>query len=190
MNLTKLKQKKSKAAFRRCILKKSKKLGIEFYLAAFGFLGLSLKSTIHGSQLQSIPNGHIALNAIQRRLAKVSIGDTISMSRFVPPEDFNLVLLTLELEFIKKGAKDEQVDAVLLSQQIQKSFINQVMTTGQRVTFEYHGNGYIFTVNQAAIEGQEKSKGIERGMLLTETYIVFEAPNSSGIKVIFIVLAI
>ncbi|GMP35970.1 hypothetical protein CsSME_00008225 [Camellia sinensis var. sinensis] len=182
MNLTKLKQKKSKAAFRRCILKKSKKLGIEFYLAAFGFLEL----TAH----ESIPNGHIALNAIQRRLAKVSIGDTISMSRFVPPEDFNLVLLTLELEFIKKGAKDEQVDAVLLSQQIQKSFINQVMTTGQRVTFEYHGNGYIFTVNQAAIEGQEKSKGIERGMLLTETYIVFEAPNSSGIKVIFIVLAI
>ena len=66
----------------------------------------------------------------------------------------------------------------------------QVMTTGQRVTFEYHGNGYIFTVNQATIEGQEKSKGIERGMLSTETYIVFEAPNSSGIKVIFIVLAV
>ncbi|THG23950.1 hypothetical protein TEA_015959 [Camellia sinensis var. sinensis] len=108
MNLTKLKQKKSKAAFRRCILKKSKKLGIEFYLAAFGFLGLSLKSTIHGSQLQSIPNGHIALNAIQRRHAKVSTGDTISMSRFVPPKDFNLALLTLELEFVKKWAKDEQ----------------------------------------------------------------------------------
>lgn len=59
------------------------------------------------------------------------------------------------------------------------------MTTGQRVTFEYHGNGYIFTVNQAVIEGQEKSKGIERGIIAAETYIIFEAPNSSGIKVIF-----
>ncbi|KAF5955793.1 hypothetical protein HYC85_008649 [Camellia sinensis] len=75
------------------------KLGTEFSLAAFGFLGLSLKSTIHGSQLQ----------------------------RFVPPEDFNLALLTLELEFVKKGAKDEQVDVVLLSQQIRKRFINQAL---------------------------------------------------------------
>ena len=59
----------------------------------------------------------------------------------------------------------------------------QVMTTGQRVTFEYHGNGYIFTVNQAAVEGQEKSNNIERGMISNETYIVFEASNSSGSKV-------
>ncbi|CAL5390710.1 unnamed protein product [Camellia sinensis] len=155
---------------------------------AFALVSDAFELTAH----ESIPNGHIALNAIQRRHAKVSTGDTISMSRFVPPEDFNLALLTLELEFVKKGAKDEQllnmfvwqVDAVLLSQQVRKRFINQVMTTGQRVTFEYHGNGYIFTVNQAAIEGQEKSKGIERGMLSTETYIVFEAPNSSGIKIV------
>ncbi|KAF5949730.1 hypothetical protein HYC85_011723 [Camellia sinensis] len=153
-------------------------------LRSFTLTGSNLAFALVSDAFVFIPNGHIALNAIQRRHAKVSTGDTISMSRFVPPEDFNLALLTLELEFVKKGAKDEQVDAVLLSQQVRKRFINQVMTTGQRVTFEYHGNGYIFTVNQAAIEGQEKSKGIERGMLSTETYIVFEAPNSSGIKIV------
>ncbi|KAL3636878.1 hypothetical protein CASFOL_019177 [Castilleja foliolosa] len=102
----------------------------------------------------------------------------------VPPEDFNLALLTLELEFVKKGAKDEQVDAVLLSQQIRKRFMNQVMTTGQRVTFEYHGNGFIFTVNQASVEGQEKSSGLDRGMISADTYIIYEAPNSSGIKIV------
>lgn len=32
-----------------------------------------------------------------------------NQSRFVPPEYFNLALLTLELEFVKRGAKDEQV---------------------------------------------------------------------------------
>ncbi|PSS05596.1 Vesicle-fusing ATPase [Actinidia chinensis var. chinensis] len=133
---------------------------------------------------ESIADGHIGLNAIQRRYAKVSSGDTISAIRFIPPEVFNLALLNLELEFVKKGTKDEQVDAVLLSQQIRKRFSNQVMTTGQRVTFEYHGNGYIFTVNQAAVEGQEKSNNIERGMISNETYIVFEASNSSGIKIV------
>ncbi|KAK4387070.1 Vesicle-fusing ATPase [Sesamum angolense] len=117
-------------------------------------------------------------------MLKSPLGTLISISRFIPPEDFNLALLTLELEFVKKGAKDEQVDAVLLSKQIRKRFMNQVMTTGQRVTFEYHGNGYIFTVNQATVEGQEKSGGIERGIITADTYIIYEASNSSGIKIV------
>ncbi|XP_057506832.1 vesicle-fusing ATPase-like [Actinidia eriantha] len=149
---------------------------------AFALLGDAFVLSL--SAHESIADGYIGLNAIQRRHAKVSTGDTISAIRFIPPEVFNLALLNLELEFVKKGTKDEQVDAVLLSQQIRKRFSNQVMTTGQRVTFEYHGNGYIFTVNQAAVEGQEKSNNIERGMISNETYIVFEASNSSGIKIV------
>lgn len=59
----------------------------------------------------------------------------------------------------------------------------QVLTVGQKATFEYHGTNYILTVNRADVEGQDQSKGIERGMLSNDTYIVFEASNSSGIKV-------
>ncbi|KAF2303332.1 hypothetical protein GH714_016817 [Hevea brasiliensis] len=103
---------------------------------------------------------------------------------FIPPENFNLALLTLELEFVKKGTKNEQVDAVLLANQLRKRFINQVMTTGQRVSFEYHGNNYIFTVNQAVVEGREKSNDFERGMVSSDTYFIFEASNSSGIKIV------
>ncbi|XP_042042305.1 vesicle-fusing ATPase-like [Salvia splendens] len=131
-----------------------------------------------------IPSGHIGLNAIQRRHAKVSTGDTVSVSRFIPPEDFNITMLRLELEFVKKGARDEHVDAVLLSKQIRKRFMNQVMTAGQRVTFEYHGNGYIFTVNQATIDGHEKSHGMERGLISPDIYILYEASSSSGIKIV------
>uniref|UniRef100_M1CWU5 Vesicle-fusing ATPase n=1 Tax=Solanum tuberosum TaxID=4113 RepID=M1CWU5_SOLTU len=102
---------------------------------------------------------------------------------FVPPEDFNLALLTLDLEFVKKGTKEEQVDAVSLANQVRKRFAKQIMTTGQKVTLEYHGNGYIVTVNQATVEGQEKSN-VERGMVSADTYIIFEAANSSGIKIV------
>ncbi|KAE7995693.1 hypothetical protein FH972_000464 [Carpinus fangiana] len=126
----------------------------------------------------------IALNAIQRRHARVSSGDSISVNRFIPPDNFDLALLTLELEFVKKGNKNEQVDAVLLANQLRKRFINQVMTTGQKVSFEYHGNNYIFTVNQAAVEGQQSSNAPERGMVSSDTYFVFETSNGSGIKVI------
>ncbi|GFZ15483.1 AAA-type ATPase family protein [Actinidia rufa] len=116
------------------------------------------------------------------KLAFALVGDAFVL--YIPPDDFNLALLTVELEFVKKGAKEEQVDAVLLAQQIRKRFINQVMTTGQRLMLEYHGNGFILTVNQAVVEGKEKSNSIERGVISTETYIVFEAPKSSGIKIV------
>ncbi|KAG8490898.1 hypothetical protein CXB51_014081 [Gossypium anomalum] len=132
----------------------------------------------------SIRNGYIALNAIHRRLAKVSNGDNVSVSRFIPPEDFNLALLRVELEFVKKGTKNEQVDAVLLANQLRKRFINQVMTAGQKVTFEYHGNNYIFTISQAQLEGQAAANAPERGMISSDTYFIFDAQNSSGIKVV------
>ncbi|EXC18109.1 Vesicle-fusing ATPase [Morus notabilis] len=102
---------------------------------------------------------------------------------FIPPDNFNVALLTLELEFVKKGTKNEEVDAVLLANQLRKRFVNQVMTEGQRVSFEYHGNNYIFTVSHAAVEGQEKSSAPERGMISSDTYIVFETSNASGIKI-------
>lgn len=74
---------------------------------------------------------------------------------------------------------------LLVSNRENYSPLLQILTTGQRVTFEYHGIGYIFTVNQAAVEGLEKSNSIERGIISADTYIIFEAPNSSGIKVSF-----
>ncbi|RRT70806.1 hypothetical protein BHE74_00056043, partial [Ensete ventricosum] len=47
--------------------------------------------------------------------------------RFVPPDNFKLALLTLELDFVKgKTNRTEQLDAVLLAQQLQKKFIEQV----------------------------------------------------------------
>ncbi|KAI9121128.1 hypothetical protein K1719_008161 [Acacia pycnantha] len=118
-----------------------------------------------------------------RRCAKVSAADSIPVCRFVPPDNFNLAMLTLELEFIKKGGKSEQIDAVQLGKQLKKRFVNQVMTAGQKVLFEYHGNNYSFTVSQAVVEGQEKNS-LERGMLLDDTYIVFETSRDSGIKIV------
>ncbi|CAA0393668.1 unnamed protein product [Arabidopsis thaliana] len=131
-----------------------------------------------------IRDGNIALNAIQRRHARVSTGDMVSVSRFVPPENFDLAMLTLELEFVKKGTKSEQVDAALLSTQLKRKYTNQVLTVGQKATFEYHGTNYILTVNRADVEGQDHTNGIERGLLSKDTYIVFEASNASGIKIV------
>lgn len=60
------------------------------------------------------------------------------------------------------------------------------MTTGQRVSFEFCGTNYIFTVNQAMLEGEEDSKAMERGMISNDTYFIFEATPASGIKVLLL----
>ncbi|KAF3602108.1 hypothetical protein F2Q69_00034455 [Brassica cretica] len=131
-----------------------------------------------------IQDGTIALNAVQRRHARVSADDMVTITRFVPPEKFDLILLALELEFVKKGTKNEQVDAVVLSTQLKKKFMYQVFTVGQKVTFEFHGTNYILTVNRAVIEADgSQTNGIERGMICNDTYFVFEASNASGIKI-------
>ncbi|XP_062160374.1 vesicle-fusing ATPase-like [Alnus glutinosa] len=153
--------------------------GTKLFLASIGD-SFVLSVSAH----ESIRSGQIALNAIQRRHARVSSGDSISVSRFIPPDNFDLALLTLELEFVKKGNKNEQVDAVLLANQLRKRFINQVMTTGQKVSFEYHGSNYIFTVNQAAVEDQQSTNAPERGMISSDTYFVFATSNGSGIKIV------
>ncbi|MQL90341.1 hypothetical protein Taro_022914, partial [Colocasia esculenta] len=146
----------------------------------------SLTLTIHTAH-QGIQDGHIALNALQRRQTKVSTGDTVSVRRFILPENFKLALLTLEVDFIKaKTNKPEQLDAVVLAQQLRKRLIDQVMTIGQKVPFEYCGLNFFFTVNQALVEGQEDSRSgtVERGIISEETYMVFEASPNSGIKIV------
>ncbi|CAM8945354.1 unnamed protein product [Rhodiola kirilowii] len=89
---------------------------------ALASVGDKFVLTLTISSNGSVPEGQIGLNFIQRRLVKVSTGDSIRVASFVPPEDFYLALLTLELEFVKKGTKEEQIDAVLLAQQIRKRF--------------------------------------------------------------------
>ncbi|KAM3233110.1 vesicle-fusing ATPase [Capsicum annuum] len=102
---------------------------------------------------------------------------------FIPPEDFNLALLILDLEFVKKGTKDEQVDAVSLANLVRKRFANQYYDNWAKGDIRVSWMGYMFAVNQATVEGQEKSN-IERGMVSADTCIMFEAANSSGIKIV------
>ncbi|KAK1261112.1 Vesicle-fusing ATPase [Acorus gramineus] len=133
--------------------------------------------------LTNVSMGNIALNAVQRRHVKVSAGDAIAVNRFIVPADFYLALLTLELEFVRNKGKTEQLDAVVLAQQLRKKFNDQVLTVGQRASFEFCGINYVFTVSQAVVEGQD-SKTSERGLVCSETYIVFEASPNSGIKIV------
>ena len=64
------------------------------------------------------------------QLARVSAGDNLKVDDFeVPRKQFELALLTVELEFVKSrgpGAPQEEVDAPSLVKQLLKRFQQQV----------------------------------------------------------------
>lgn len=84
----------------------------------------------------------------------------------LPRRQFELSMITLELEFVKAkgpGTVQEQVDAPELVKQLQRRFTNQVFTEDQKVTFEYMGNNYLCTVTGVMVEGQEDKQVVRRG---------------------------
>ncbi|GJP83692.1 hypothetical protein CLOP_g13819 [Closterium sp. NIES-67] len=135
--------------------------------------------------------GGVALNAVQRRNARVSAGDRVPVGRFVPPPmNFELQSITLEVDFHSKGrARAEQLDAAELSKDVVKRFAGQVLTVGQKISFEYRGTNFtlsVILVEFPAPEGQSGARAFvsTRGLLVKQTGIIYEAAASSGIKIV------
>lgn len=63
----------------------------------------------------------------------------------------------------------------------------QVFTLLQRVSFEYLGLNYTFCVTNVHRHGDLKKDNQLRGILDSNTLIIFETQSNSGIKVVFIV---
>ncbi|CAI5533203.1 unnamed protein product [Closterium sp. Naga37s-1] len=140
---------------------------------------------------EGVEVGAVALNAVQRRNARVSAGDRVPVGRFVPPPmNFELQSTTLEIDFHSKGrARAEQLDAAELSKDVLKRFAGQVLTVGQKISFEYRGTNFalsVILVEFPAPEGQEGARAFAstRGLLVKQTGIIYEAAAGSGIKVV------
>ncbi|KAL6224183.1 hypothetical protein ACLB2K_003039 [Fragaria x ananassa] len=105
------------------------------------------------SPQEGIESRHIALNATQQNQAGVSVGDKVSVVKFVSPEEhFNLALIKIEIELLGKRTKTREVDAVKLDKLLRNKYMYQIMTVGQKVAFKSDGGReYIFTVQQAAV---------------------------------------
>nr|XP_024386912.1 vesicle-fusing ATPase-like isoform X1 [Physcomitrium patens] len=132
----------------------------------------------------AVEKGCLALNAIQRRCLKVSNNDAVAVERYaLPASGFNLVMIHVELDFISKGKKQETIDAAIISKELTKRFSGQVLTTDQKVSFEYVGTNFLFTVGTVLVDGQLEGEG-SLGLLIDDTVWQFETPANSGIKIV------
>eukprot|EP00250_Pteridium_aquilinum_P005582 c15654_g1_i1 orf=195-2447(+) len=143
--------------------------------------GISAVFTVQSHQ--SLEEGTLALNLIQRKYLKVSQRDLIKVSSFRPPDvGFKLIVLTFEVDFVKGRGKAEELDAVVFGKHIQKMFINQVFTVGQLLLLEFMGTHYILSVSQTVVDEQPDAETATRGMLVKATSFFFESTPTSGIK--------
>ncbi|GAQ85859.1 vesicle-fusing ATPase [Klebsormidium nitens] len=136
----------------------------------------------------AVEPGGLALNAIQRRDAKASSGESIVVSKFIPPvSNFALTLLRVSVDFVTRAkAREEQIDAGEASKILQQRLAGQVFTVGQRASFEFRGSNFVFTVTETVPVGALEAKpalSMTRGLLTPETTFFFESGNTS-IKVV------
>ena len=115
-------------------------------------------------------------------LAPSRSGMPVEVRPFAPPaQGFEIAVLTLELDFVsRRGARQETLDAKKLEQVVKMRFATQVLTVGQKVTFEFVGTNYLFAVGGIARAGGDD--GATRGVLTDATAVVFEAAKETGIK--------
>jgi vesicle-fusing ATPase len=152
--------------------------------ADYGMCRVNEQLTFNVLPHDSIQDGSLALNAIQRRCLKVSNGDSVTVERFVLPSGkFGLVLVQAELDFVSKGKKQETVDATIISKELTKRFGGQVLTINQKVSFEYLGTNFTFNVVSVLVDGQREGQGTT-GLLTEDTTWQFETPANSGIKIV------
>ena len=137
----------------------------------------------------SVGLGTIGLNAIQRRLVKVSTGDTIVCTGYSPShEDTQAAVVTAEIDYVSKKAvrgPDVELPAKDLIDHLVSRFLGQIVTVHQQITFEYQGTNYLLTVNTIVAANPEvEHLNVHRGMLLKESEFVFETRAGSGIKIV------
>jgi len=91
--------------------------------------------------------GHVALNAIQRRLANVSVSDQIQIEDFlVPMRAFDIRVLSIQAEWVKVNAAPPPQDLTALANAFRTHFTGHVLSSGQKVCMNYDGNPMLFTV--------------------------------------------
>lgn len=108
--------------------------------------------------------GHVALNAIQRRLIQAVAGDGIQIQDFlVPMRDFDIRALPVQAEWVKSGAALPPRDLTALANAFRTNFTGHVLTSGQKVCMEYAGNAMLFTI-----------RGEVRGLVTMSTEVHME----------------
>jgi len=108
-----------------------------------------------------VEKGHVALNAIQRRMAKTFPGNRVEVWEFLVPisRDFSIGAVTIEAQFVK-GSSKRIADLTSLANAVRSALMGDVLTFGQSIVIKYLDDNLLLWV-----------KSNVRGLVTTQTEI-------------------
>ena len=112
-----------------------------------------------------IPDDSVALNGLQRRFAKLSIGQAVNISAIDPPAQ-PLSTLTFTVDTLAKKGLDPkrplEVDTGRLAQTVLIILENQVLEKGQSIALDFEGTKFeivVFRMQALDLGKKKKKKG-------------------------------
>ena len=108
-----------------------------------------------------VEKGHIALNAIQRRMAKTFPGNRVEVWEFLVPisRDFSIGAVTIEAQFLKRSS-NRIADLTSLANAVRSELMGDVLTFGQSIVIKHLDANILLWV-----------KSNVRGIVTTQTEI-------------------
>lgn len=85
-----------------------------------------------------VAKGRIAMNAVQRRMAKTFAGNPVEVWEFMVPmsRDFSIGAVTIEAQFLKRSS-NRIADLTSLANAVRSALMGDVLTFGQSIVIKY-----------------------------------------------------
>lgn len=131
--------------------------------------------------------GTLALNAFQRKFARVSLGDRVAVETFQPPkQQFDATLLVAEVgRWPKRINTPLELEASDLVAHITTRLAYMVFSVDMEVAFEYQGLQLTLTVRNLSVTNQQSlQQSVQMAMIVPSTACTFDAPPATGIKML------
>lgn len=146
-----------------------------------------------------VNQGDIATTLFHRRLASLSLAQTVNIQPFDPSSEtkrYYIGTMNLTIDFLQRSVNTDEVFEV---EQITALFIKlfgyQIFTEGQQVNFDFHGIEMLVQVSACdlvdsnairagnKVSQSESTRGIKRGILINQTDIFISKGPDSTIKI-------
>lgn len=148
----------------------------------------------------AVPEDKIALNGLQRRFAQLSLANRVEVRPFVPPPNYALATLEIEVDLLQKkaagkGSPPREIDTDRLASDFLLNYEGMVFEVGQTLAMDFEGTKIelkVSEVNQMDLSGAAAGgkQGAELvvsddanrvGQFLAPTVLTYSRPQGSNL---------
>jgi len=131
----------------------------------------------------------MAVNAMQRKCAKLSVSDVVEVQLWEPPEKIELAALRVEMDFTnpKKANERVEVDVTRLGDRFRRVYARHILSTEQQFPCDIEGTVFKMVVTsvelnadkaKAVVDGQlDLKEVVTKGMVGDSTKIFVDKPS-------------